>query len=220
MDLEIAKRSGKAVNDIELSAFLRKYSPRTKKTVLKQIVDRDINNIEPKVLEMMFAGVSTQSVTNVCEYDVLIDDISDKDLFEIANCYDMERLGIVNDHLVVPPTGIFYGPALRCFIMMTVQADKARSGGKLGPIITIPMLYDSAAVSTYLRRDTLDVLYENESPPRNTGVVKICNSPGFMVNVSHGSFENVDLLGQNFFQIMGGSINLNFATCTFEVTFN
>jgi hypothetical protein len=87
-----------------------------------------------------------------------------------------------------------------------------------GPKIIVNFLYDSVSPSTFLRQDTLAALFPNSQPPRKVGVVIINEMPiGVTAGLSNQEFENIDLLGQDFFITGGFRMITDFSTRRFTV---
>ena len=123
-------------------------------------------------------------------YDVLITDISDKDLEQVAKEFDISQYGAAENPSSTPSRGIFYGENLRLFIPLTVE--------RKGKSIWVMFLYDTGSPYTFLRTETWRALGVE-------GVVDIPSSTNVKiadvvlpVSKSAGHFENIDLLGQNF----------------------
>jgi hypothetical protein len=69
-----------------------------------------------------------------------------------------------------------------------------------------------------LRADTFAALFSGEEPPRRVAQVRINGIPGGLtVSLSRNLFENVDLLGQNFFYQARAVSTINYVDLTFTV---
>jgi hypothetical protein len=139
------------------------------------------------------------------EYDVFILDITDDDLARVSiELCGLERLSIATDAGSFPARGMIYGGANRVFVSLVVS--------KRTSSVHVTFLVDTGSPNTHLRKDTLEALGFKESIPSNT-VVHI-NGIGLTVYPSRSHFENVDLIGQDFF--IGWAV-LNIDYCSKEV---
>jgi hypothetical protein len=87
-----------------------------------------------------------------------------------------------------------------------------------GPKLIANFLYASASPYTYLRQDTFAKLFPNSQPPRKVGFVIINEMPvAISVGLSNTGFENIDLLGQDFFIAGGFKMITDFSTRRFTV---
>lgn len=80
------------------------------------------------------------------------------------------------------------------FLPLTVKPLRESDG----PMLNVLFLVDSGSPHTYLRRDTLDALFPRSTGRKVTRVLINDLVKPVTVSVSHGLFENVDLLGQDF----------------------
>jgi hypothetical protein len=146
------------------------------------------------------------------KYTVLVDDISEQGFEEIGRTLEHVRLSTTHG-LTFPINGILYGDGLRMFCSTSVQGKRGD-----GPMLAVNFLVDPGSPHTYLRADTFAALFPNEEPPRRVAQVKINGiAGGLTVSLSHGEFENVDLLGQNFFYQARAVNTINYVDLTFTV---
>ena len=122
------------------------------------------------------------------EYDVLITDITEGDMLKIG-----EILGLVCDPPVFPIKGIMYGQNVRVFVPLVVKVRQTS--------INVNFLFDTGSPVSYLRAETFENLGFRESVPSEV----VANIHGFSapVHLSHGHFENVNVLGQDYLRRVG-----------------
>lgn len=120
-------------------------------------------------------------------YDVLI---GDDDLQAIGMELGVLRHSAMPDVPAFPVRGIMYGVNSRLFVCLAVKKGN-RS-------INVLFLADTGSPSSFLRRDTFEKLGYTEAIPKEANVdIHGIRMPA---SLSHAHFENVDLLGQDFFK--------------------
>lgn len=145
------------------------------------------------------------------DYDVLITDITDVHFVNVASLLNTPpRL----THSGIDPEnqrqtkhsieGVIFGNCHRVFFPLDVSSKKES--------INVIFLYDSGSPHTFLRRDTFDSLGFRETTPSNARV----RVHGHVIDatLSHGHFENVDILGHDFMERVRGRVTLDFANKT------
>eukprot|EP00744_Colponema_vietnamica_P021612 GILI01030910.1.p1 GENE.GILI01030910.1~~GILI01030910.1.p1 ORF type:complete len:234 (-),score=22.12 GILI01030910.1:71-742(-) len=139
-------------------------------------------------------------------WEVPTTDIHEDDWPGIEDFVGCARLSDATDEGGFPVTGRFWGPHNRMLVPLTVSTRRK--------CINVVFLYDTGAPYTFLRQDTLDALgFEHVS---SSNPVRI-QGRQVSVGVSHGHFENVDVLGQNALAILGASVITNYRTQSFEI---
>lgn len=123
-------------------------------------------------------------------YDVLITDIDDNDLRNVAKELGLEQYSDTGEPAVFPVDGKIYGRNHRLFVPLIVE--------KKGKRIYVMFLYDTGSPYTYLRQETWTALgYSGDVDIPSTTDAKVHNTI-IPVSLSRAHFHNVDLLGQDF----------------------
>ena len=127
------------------------------------------------------------------EYDVHITDITEGDMLKIGEILGVVNLSSVCDPPVFPIKGIMYGQNVRVFVPLVVKVRQTS--------INVNFLFDTGSPVSYLRAETLENLGFRESVPSEV----VANIHGFSapVHLSHGHFENVNVLGQDYLRRVG-----------------
>jgi hypothetical protein len=94
------------------------------------------------------------------------------------------------------------------FLPLTVRPLKATDG----PQLHVLFLVDPGSPYTCLRRDTLDALFPGDRGRKVTRVLINDLVTPMNVSLSHGLFENVDLLGQDFCVSGGYDLSIKYKT--------
>ena len=149
-------------------------------------------------------------IINPDDYDVLISDVRDTDFEVIGEEVGYTRhASFTTSNLPQTVRGVMWGPSLRAFIPLVIT--------KRGVSIIVLFLFDTGSPSTYLREDTLSKIGFAENTPRSTKV----DLHGTTMDIykSHGHFENVDLLGQDFMRKSNCILQLNYPKELVDVSF-
>jgi hypothetical protein len=122
------------------------------------------------------------------EYDVIITDITEGDMLKIGEILGVVNLSSVCDPPVIPINGIMYGQNVLVFVPLVVKVRQTS--------INVNFLFDTGSPASYLRAETFENLGFRESIPSEV----VANIRGFSapVHLSHGHFENVNVLGQDY----------------------
>jgi hypothetical protein len=134
------------------------------------------------------------------EYDVLIPDVDEEGMRRISGVLGVVNLSNAIAEPQFPVQGIVYGLNSRIFVPLIVQL-RATS-------VNVNFLLDTASPCSYLRRETFEALGFTESIPPEVAL-KI-HGVGMQVNLSHGRFESVDLIGQDFFRRIGAHLTVDY----------
>ena len=121
-------------------------------------------------------------------FDILISDIGEEDLMLLSKELEVANLSDAVAEGTFPVSGTFYGDYLRIFVPLTVTKRRTCRW--------VLFLLDTGSPYTFLRADTFDALGFTESVPKSAQVS--INGVNMSVSPSHGHFENINLLGQNF----------------------
>lgn len=123
-------------------------------------------------------------------YDVLISDINNEDLDNVAKELGLQQYSDTVEPAVFPVDGKIYGDNHRLFVPLIVEKKNVR--------IYVMFLYDTGSPHTYLRQETWTALgYSGDVDIPSTTDAMIHNTI-IPVSLSRAHFHNVDLLGQNF----------------------
>lgn len=202
-------------NEEDAKSFERKFSPRAKAIMMAKLheLSSDLFPINLKLFEeLILSKTDPIAISHPSKYDVVIDDISESDLEEIGRELGYRRLQIVQEvHITYPFEGfIFDRGTARMFISLPVKA-------KTGPELIVNFVYNTCSPFTFLRKDTFQALFPSDSTPREVGLVNIHDTT-VTASLSHSSFENIDLLGQDFFTHGGYNIVIDYKRGTFKIT--
>ena len=142
------------------------------------------------------------------KYDVLITDITDGEMLKIGEILGVANLSPVCDPPLFPIDGIMYGQNVRIFVPLVVKVRQTS--------IHVNFLFDTASPVSYLRAETFENLGFRESIPSE--VVASIHGFSVPVHLSHGHFENVNILGQDYLRRVGIIATLDYDDLT--VTFS
>ena len=137
-------------------------------------------------------------------YDILISDISEEDITQLGEELQTFNLSDAVTEGTFPIAGTFYGENLRLFVPLTVKKRKACKW--------VLFLLDTGSPYTFLRTDTYRELGFQEFVPSTTQVS--INGVSISVSPSHGNFENINLLGQNFLKAANVNLAINYKAGT------
>ena len=122
-------------------------------------------------------------------YEVLITDIQDHDLESIGKNLGVTRLSRTDiKHATLPVSGVMRGLSVRMFVPLVVSLKDIS--------IHVIFLIDTGSPNTYLRTDTLERLGFQDNIPSDVNLD--IQGATLTIYPSHGHFNNVDLLGQDF----------------------
>jgi hypothetical protein len=133
-------------------------------------------------------------------FDILIPDITETDYELLAGETGVRRLSISDTEGSFPVNGILYGRNFRVFIPLVVSKQRSK--------LNILFFVDTGSPITFLRHETLAALGFTEAIPAET-IVSI-NGVNLTVSVSHAHFNNVDLLGQDFFRAANAVLTIDY----------
>lgn len=143
------------------------------------------------------------------EYDVFI--------LDVVLTEDLSRIGAELNSTPLSPAlgqpsfavrGILFGQGQRIFVPLIV-ARRAIS-------VNVIFLFDTASPNSYLQRETLAALGFQGSIPSKTNVV--IHGTAMTVHVSSNHFENVDLLGQDYFVAIRGLVTIDYPLRSLEIS--
>ena len=135
------------------------------------------------------------------EYDVVITDISEGDIKEIGEILSVAHLSPVIGKPMFPVDGIMFGQNLRIFVPL-IAMKKTIS-------INVNFLFDTGSPISYMRKETFDALGIRENI--SSEVVVSVHGVTVQMHLSHGHFENVDIIGQDYLRVAGICATLNYA---------
>ena len=198
---------------------MNKMSPASKINYLRDIAKEMTNNPNLASISRRIAYLmeverhnnpleAAAPIVTPDEYDVMISDIRETDFVDIGSELGVYRLTPSNvDEISFPVDGIMFGGSTRIFIPLIVTKRKVS--------VVLIFLFDTGSPNSYLRTDTLSALGFTENIPGSTNV----DIHGTSLNVhhSHGHFENVDMLGQDFMRTAGIEVVLRYSSMS--VTF-
>jgi hypothetical protein len=194
--------------------IIHRFSPNIK----KKIVDK-FNNILNDIVKLPVSAqffdevlktIDIDALPHPEKYTVVVDDVSEQDLEEIGRVLEHVRLS-PTDGFTFPINGIMFGHGMRMFCAASVQIKRGN-----GPMLVVNFLVELGCPHTFLRSDTFAALFPGEEPPRRAAQVTINGAAGGVIaRLSHGTFENVDILGQNFFIQARAVITINYMNLTF-----
>ena len=141
------------------------------------------------------------------DYDVLITDIDASDFIKLHQELGVERLSHAESTGSFPAKGVVYGRNSRMFVPLVVS--------KRSTSVHVLFLYDTCSPSTYIRKDTMEVLGYKDAIPDDADV--LIHGVRITVQLARGHFENVDLLGQDFMEKNEASVNLSYKEGVFEI---
>lgn len=179
----------------EAKVWVKKLSPGTKQKIKKRVeeIPPDLLPISVETFNDIVSKTDLIYIPQARKYDVRVDDVSEADLGDIGELLGNQRLQACERPMPFPFHGCIYGSsAARMFVSLPVKPSEH------GAELVVNFLYDTASPHSFLRRDTFCALFPLLNSPRRVGMVwvhDIC----IWVSESHGHFENVDLLGQDFF---------------------
>lgn len=126
-----------------------------------------------------------------CAVDIDATEIDDEYVRDVSNRLDELTSTGATASPTYPIRGQLFSVRKRVFFPMTVsKGDKS---------VSIPMLFDAGSPYTFLRKETFQALGITRDVAPNFGeTVRIHTHGDMMVFPSHGRFEKVDLLGQDF----------------------
>jgi hypothetical protein len=142
------------------------------------------------------------------EFDVVLNDIVDEDFKAIGDELGAHRLTPAAADGVLPASGILYGTNKRVFLPLTVR--------KKDTCVNVLFLLDTGSATTFLRTDTFRALGFAESIPKETNVH--VHGVALPVSLSHGHFDTVDLLGQDFLSATRGKLVVDYGSLTVTVS--
>jgi hypothetical protein len=198
---------------------LNEYSPGSKKKIIEKVASVPPEDLPlPLALFDNIAGnIDSFNIPDPQKYSVLIDDVSEVQMEGFGDALGYRRLSNTTTDVPYPVPGIIVGLGFRMFLSLSVRPLRREDG----PKIIVNFLYDSASPSTFLRQDTFAALFPNSQPPRKVGFVIINEMPiEIFVGLSRKDFENIDLLGQDFFVTGGFRMVTDFSTRRFTVEEN
>lgn len=179
----------------EAKVWAKKLSPGTKQKIMERVeaIPSDLLPISVALFNDIIGKTDLISIPQANKYDVLIDDVSEGALEDMGNPLGYQRLQACELPMPFPFHGCIYGSsAARMFVSLPVKPSEH------GAELVVNFLYDTGCPHSFLRRDTFCALFPLANPPRKVGMMWIHDICIF-VSESHGHFENVDLLGQDFF---------------------
>lgn len=157
--------------------------------------------------QMYASGLLVDAAPNFIppsQYDVLVTDICEEDLKSVCIELGQEYLSIRENKAELPLSGLFYGSNHRMFVCLPVEKRNIK--------LNVPFLIDTGAPYTYVTRDVFEKLgYVEKCPSSATMHV---NDTAMNVNRSVGHFENVNLLGQDFFLYAKLTLSVNYTERT------
>jgi hypothetical protein len=145
-----------------------------------------------------------------------LEDINNEDIDAVSN-----DLGIVplsstfGNPLKYPRNGVVFGRGDRMFVAMSIR-NPTCSDGHPGPWHTVLWLFDNGAPNSRIRADTLDALFPNSQPRRRVGNVEILGALPFCITQSSESFDNINLLGQDFMKSARMKVSMDYGVMTFQ----
>jgi hypothetical protein len=146
------------------------------------------------------------------EYDIQLTDISEGDIQQIQEILGTPNLQPVEGIGAFPVEGIMYGQNLRIFVPLVVATKKK--------VINVNFLFDTGSPVSYLRRETFEALGFSESIPSEV-LVRV-HGVTAQVHLSHGHFENVDIVGQDYLRVarICATLNYDLLTVSFDTRFS
>lgn len=188
---------------------IKKMSPNRKLTALREISEQMANSNELAVLQRHIVNLMSEQRSSLDfavpaappqAYDVLILDITPADLTAIGDELGSIALSEATATPTFPVQGILFGIGQRMFVSLIVS--KRRKS------INVNFFYDTGSPNTYLRRETFAALGYEENIPTEMNVV--IHGTALTVYLSSNHFENVDLLGQDFFTAIRGLVTIDY----------
>lgn len=188
---------------------INNLSPNRKLAALREISEQMPNSKELAVLQRHIVHLMSEQrscldfavpVVGPHAYDVLILDITPSDLRRIGNELGSISLSEASATPTFPVEGILFGNSQRMFVPLIVS--------KLRKSINVNFLYDTGSPNTYLRQETFAALGFEENTPTEANVV--IHGTALTVYLSSNHFENVDLVGQDFFSAIRGFVTIDY----------
>lgn len=197
--------------------MIEKMSPNSKLSTLREVSEGMPNGADLAVLQRHIVKVMSEQRSSFDfatlsiapeAYDVLISDITPGDLTKIGEELESTALSETEAEPAFPVMGIVFGNGQRIFVPLIVA--------KRGKSINVNFLYDTGSPNSYLRRETLAALGFGENTPSETNVV--IHGTALTVYISSNHFENVDLLGQDFFRAIRGLVTIDYPMSIVQIT--
>lgn len=197
--------------------MIEKMSLNSKLSTLREVSEGMPNGADLAVLQRHIVKVMSEQRSSFDfatlsiapeAYDVLISDITPGDLTKIGEELESTALSETEAEPAFPVMGIVFGNGQRIFVPLIVA--------KRGKSINVNFLYDTGSPNSYLRRETLAALGFGENTPSETNVV--IHGTALTVYLSSNHFENVDLLGQDFFRAIRGLVTIDYPMSIVQIT--
>jgi hypothetical protein len=197
---------------------IKKMSPSSKVAALRKISEQMPNGPELAILQSHIVNLMSEQRSSLDfavpivppnKYDVLILDITPEDLSRIGEELGSQALSVASVSPTFPVRGILFGLSHRMFVPLIVsKREKA---------INVNFLFDTGSPNTYLRAETLACLgmFRQENIPSETNV--LIHGTSTTVYLSSNHFENVDLLGQDYFAKIRGLVTIDYPLQCLEV---
>ena len=133
-------------------------------------------------------------------YDVMITDISETDIPKVNELLSVDHLSpALNMNPTFPANGVIYGVHRRVFVPLVL---KLKSTSK-----NVHFLYDTGSKCSYLRKETFEAFGCENIPSTATVTIHGVKTE---VYLSHGRFENVNIIGQDYFDDAKLSVAVNY----------
>ena len=160
---------------------------------------------------------ATSELEDAATYDVLITDILDDNYPDIERQLECPpRLTPVLVDGPFPVRGVLYGRNMRLVVSLTVFRSRQRAEDEKG--VTVIFVIDTGSPATYVRAGTLRALGLDPAAQSMRAALRLrVQGLSLPVSVSSNHFSNVDLLGQDFFRLVGGNVTINYSAMTFKV---
>jgi hypothetical protein len=200
----------------EPTAEIRKLSFSHKVAALRKLSEQMSSGPALSRLQRYIVALMTeeQGILDLAEpvippnaYDVVVTDITPEDLSRIGAILGCTPLAVTSATPSFPVQGILFGMSFRIFVPLIV---KVRSRA-----IHVNFFVGSASPYTYLRPETLVALGYAKNVPE--GAIVEVHGTAMTVYPSARHFENVDLLGQNYFSRIRAILTIDYPMLSVEV---
>lgn len=138
------------------------------------------------------------------EYDVLLSDVSSKDLHhEISSMLSTMYLSDITDDNIDTTNGIIWGPHNRVFVAMVVRMGHKKK--------YVHFLVDTGSPSTYICQEVFTSFGRMINNPNNPVSLHINGKPLTVLQSPKNShFEDVNVLGTTFLKTFNSVVNIDF----------
>ncbi len=156
------------------------------------------------------------------DFDILLQDAQSSDVEEIASALGVDHLGPPKVDAKFPLQGIVYLGRLETNhvwfpvqISTEFQSHPVKLLEKSARRVDVVMLSATGSPKTYLCRKTFTALGWGKTADFTKGGVNVkIQGKAHTVHLSHGMFEDVDLLGQDFLRAKGLQLTVRMASLT------